>query len=195
MGRRYCTIVCRSPNVIDNPPSPHRAMTCLSGQANAAPIDCGRALAIEPWLNEPQHVSLSGCMQIACTPYTSHSRIYAKDSIIIGQLVYFGHYVFGVNFILLPFVLYIVCQIHALLPRNAWAVFAKRYCLFWVSTTSVKPESSFLYRHISRCLPWHVCPTFRAWYLFVLFLMSLGKKAEYGKSVPSITSTSASCML
>ncbi|MNV51915.1 hypothetical protein D3C71_1439810 [compost metagenome] len=43
----------KSPISIVKPPSPHMAITCLFGSVACAPIACGMALAIEPWLNEP----------------------------------------------------------------------------------------------------------------------------------------------
>ena len=37
---------------IVKPPSPHSAMTCRSGEPTLAPMACGMAFAIDPWLNE-----------------------------------------------------------------------------------------------------------------------------------------------
>lgn len=52
-GRSYWTRVRKSPISMENPPSPDIATTCRSRSTNWAPIACGSALAIEPWLNEP----------------------------------------------------------------------------------------------------------------------------------------------
>jgi hypothetical protein len=35
------------------PPSPERAITWRPGKAAWAPIACGIALAIDPWMNDP----------------------------------------------------------------------------------------------------------------------------------------------
>lgn len=52
-GRSYCTRVRKSPISIEKPPSPDIATTCRFRSVNWAPMACGRALAIEPWLKEP----------------------------------------------------------------------------------------------------------------------------------------------
>ena len=44
--------VSSSPISIENPPSPQSATTWRPGEPTCAPIACGSALAIEPWLNE-----------------------------------------------------------------------------------------------------------------------------------------------
>ena len=44
--------VSSSPISIEKPPSPHIATTWRSGEPTLAPIACGIALAIEPWLND-----------------------------------------------------------------------------------------------------------------------------------------------
>ncbi len=38
-----------------------------------------------------------------CPPYTSHSRIYRKHSIVRIKFVYFRHHIFGVNLICVTF--------------------------------------------------------------------------------------------
>ena len=45
--------VSSSPSSIASPPSPDSAMTCRPGWLAWAPIACGSALAMLPWLNEP----------------------------------------------------------------------------------------------------------------------------------------------
>ncbi len=52
-GRSYWTRVRKSPISMENPPSPAIATTCRFRSVNWAPIACGSALAMEPWLNEP----------------------------------------------------------------------------------------------------------------------------------------------
>ena len=52
-GSLFWVMVMSSPSIIASPPSPARATTCWSGRATWAPIACMRALAIEPWLNDP----------------------------------------------------------------------------------------------------------------------------------------------
>ena len=38
---------------IAKPPSPDIEITCRPGWLTCAPMACGRALAMEPWLKEP----------------------------------------------------------------------------------------------------------------------------------------------
>lgn len=52
-GRLYWTRVRKSPISMVNPPSPDIETTCRFRSVNWAPIACGSALAIEPWLNDP----------------------------------------------------------------------------------------------------------------------------------------------
>ena len=51
-GSFSCTSVSMSPISMVNPPSPENEMTWRCGYAAWAPIACGRAFAIEPWLSE-----------------------------------------------------------------------------------------------------------------------------------------------
>ena len=44
--------VSSSPISIENPPSPQSAITWRSGEPTLAPMACGIALAIEPWLKD-----------------------------------------------------------------------------------------------------------------------------------------------
>ena len=44
--------VSSSPISIEKPPSPHSAMTWRSGDPTFAPMACGIALAIDPWLKD-----------------------------------------------------------------------------------------------------------------------------------------------
>ena len=52
-GNRFWISVISSPNIIVRPPSPASATTCRSRNAVCAPIACGSAHAMVPWLNEP----------------------------------------------------------------------------------------------------------------------------------------------
>lgn len=52
-GRRIWVRVTSSPISIVRPPSPASATTCRPGWEACAPIACGSALAIDPWLKEP----------------------------------------------------------------------------------------------------------------------------------------------
>ena len=52
-GRCSWRSVIRSPSSIAMPPSPDRVMTCRPGSVDCAPMACGSALAMLPWLNEP----------------------------------------------------------------------------------------------------------------------------------------------
>lgn len=52
-GRSYWTRVRKSPISMENPPSPDMETTWRPRSRNWAPIACGSAFAIEPWLNEP----------------------------------------------------------------------------------------------------------------------------------------------
>jgi hypothetical protein len=52
-GSFICASDRKSPISMLNPPSPHIATTWRSGAVALAPMACGMALAIEPWLNEP----------------------------------------------------------------------------------------------------------------------------------------------
>src|SRR5271166_2062317 len=52
-GAFNCCRESKSPSNMASPPSPERVTTWRSGNANCAPMACGMALAIEPWLNEP----------------------------------------------------------------------------------------------------------------------------------------------
>jgi hypothetical protein len=52
-GRCSCRRVISSPSSIATPPSPDSETTCRPGWLAWAPMACGSALAMDPWLNEP----------------------------------------------------------------------------------------------------------------------------------------------
>ncbi len=52
-GRSYWTRVRKSPISMEKPPSPDIETTWRRRSVNWAPIACGSALAIDPWVKEP----------------------------------------------------------------------------------------------------------------------------------------------
>ena len=58
-----------------------------------------------------QHVTFSGCLQIAGTPYTRHARIYRIDGVVGGNIINFGHYIFRMDLVHFAFVFRICRQV------------------------------------------------------------------------------------